>query len=267
MELVRGPSLKQLLQEHGRGFPIDVAINVLRGVLRAMVAAHGAGVLHRDLKPGNVLLQLDRRKLTALTPDDVKVVDFGLGHVASETLGAIAQSASLERGDRLVGTLAYLAPELRDGAAKADGRSDLYSIGVILFEMLTGERPAGAELPRSLRPDAPAALDEVFSRLYARADRRYDSAQAALDDLEARLQTTAVPPLPRRAAPPPPPGTIPGVPCPGCGRLVEADDQFCTHCGRQLVSWIRRCPSCMAYPGRHDQYCIFCGANLPALQA
>ena len=262
MELVEGPSLRQIINEHPKGMPVGVVLDVLRGLLGAMEAAHAANVLHRDLKPGNVLLNLGDRTVEMLTADDVKVGDFGLGVKNEDTLRSIAQSVSLAREDSLVGTLAYMAPELRDGQLTPDARSDLYSIGVMLFEMLTGERPAGAELPSTVRPDVPGALDELFRRLYARHDRRYESARAVLDELNKRF-------APRPPVPPPPPiataaGHGGGVTyCPACRHVVAPDDQFCTQCRRQLVAQVRRCPSCGGYPSVHDQFCVFCGVALP----
>jgi serine/threonine protein kinase len=270
MELIRGPSLKQVLQKHEKGLPIEPAITVLRGVLAAMSAAHAAGVLHRDLKPGNVLLDLNGRPLGALGVEHVKVGDFGLGLADTDALRAIAQSASLARSDRLVGTLAYMAPELRDASPEQvpDARSDLYSIGVMLFEMLTGQRPAGAELPSTLRGEVPPGLDEVFRRLYAHRDRRYPDSESVLRDLDARLGSGAAPSSG---------GELPPLPsldessrrsrrCPACGEVPDPYDQFCTLCGQQLVGEVRRCPACGSYPGPEDRFCILCGARLPALQ-
>jgi serine/threonine protein kinase len=270
MELVKGPSLREVLAEHQSGLPSATVVVVLRGLLQAMVAAHGANVIHRDLKPGNVLLHLDGRPLETLTVDQVKVGDFGLGVAQPDALRSIIeQSASIERDAQsatLSGTLAYMAPEVRDGEQSPGPRSDLYSIGVVLFEMLTGGRPAGTELPGAVRAGVPAALDEVFRRLYARYDNRYESAQAVLHDLDARLapprvgrRTTAVPPPP----PPPPPPDVPQT-CRRCDEPAAAGDQFCTSCGEQLVKTVRRCPSCAGYPGPRDSFCIFCGAALLA---
>ena len=265
MELVRGPSLRKLLDEHRQGLPIEAAVTVLRGMLRAMTAAHEANIVHRDLKPGNVLLHLDGRPLTALTIDDVKVGDFGLGFNSADTVRSmIEQSGSIARDEQsatIAGTLAYMAPEIRDSGQQPSPRSDLYSIGVILFEMLTGERPAGAELPSTLRAESPGALDEVFRRLYARLDNRYGSAQLVLDNLDERLGPA------RQAAPPRPrsPARATGsgaTECRGCHKPVDADDQFCTHCGMQLARAVRRCAACGGYPGPADQFCIFCGTAL-----
>lgn len=263
MELVKGPSLRQVIREHPNGLPIDIAVTVVRGILSAMITAHANNVLHRDLKPGNVMLDLDGKSVNEVAPVDVKVGDFGLGVANPETLKEIVQSASIDRENKLVGTMAYMAPELREGKKKADPRSDLYSIGVILFELLTGERPAGAELPSTVRAEVPAGLDEVFRGLYARYERRYESAQAALQELDARLRASSavvVPPPPPRPRAPAAPGSRRS--CTACGHVVEGYDQFCTQCGQQLVSQVRRCPSCGGYPGVDDLFCIFCGGKL-----
>lgn len=277
MELVAGPSLRQVVDEHEKGLPIETVLVVLRGLLSAAATAHDAKVIHRDLKPGNVLLHLEDRPLAELSIDDVKVGDFGLGIGNADTLRSIImQSGSIEQDQQsgaVAGTLAYMAPEVRDGRQEPSPRSDLYSIGIVLFEMLTGERPAGAELPSTVRADAPAALDEVFRRLYARFERRYEDAHAVLRDLDERMASAArqpqVPPLPLQDQPasPPPPPSQPGhelVLCPACNRPVDADDQFCTHCRHQLAEHLQRCPSCGGYPAQHDRFCIFCGAALPA---
>ncbi|MCA9242574.1 MAG: protein kinase [Phycisphaerales bacterium] len=259
MELVNGPSLRRAITDAPTGLPIPVCITIARGVLSAMEAAHTANILHRDLKPSNVLLNLNGTPLAELEEDQVKVVDFGLGLGQPDMMRSIAQSMSLERDNKLVGTLAYLAPELRDGAVAWDARGDLYAIGVMLFEMLTGERPVGAELPSTVRAETPAALDEVFRRLYARQDRRYESAKAALDDLTQRTTRRAIPPPP----PLPPEFTSQGGKrCPSCSAIANRDDQFCIKCGYQLTPQVRRCPSCQAFPSPRDRFCIFCGAQL-----
>lgn len=260
MELINGPALRQVVNEHPTGLPVDIALTIMRGVLSALAVAHGANVLHRDIKPGNVLLDLDGKPLEELIQDNVKVSDFGLGVGDPDTLKSIVQSASIDRENKLVGTMAYMAPELRDGHRTADARSDLFSVGVVMFELLTGTRPAGAELPGTLRAEVSSALDDVFRRLYARYENRYESAEAALADLDKATR-------PARASSP-----LPAIPvttndsvrrsCPTCGNVVDAGDQFCTQCGGQLVGMVRRCRSCGGYPGTSDDFCIFCGERL-----
>ena len=270
MELVRGPSLNTVLNEQRTGLPVDLAVHVLRGVLRATGAAHAAGVLHRDLKPANVMLHLEGRPVALASSDDVRVGDFGLGQGAPDGTMSIEQSLSLQRDAKLVGTLAYLAPEVRDGSRPHDARADLYAIGVMMFELLTGERPAGAELPGSVRAHISSALDGVFSRLYARYDRRFTSASEALDQLTiatAPRPTATSPASLSRAAPPKPAATTTRVRsatrCPKCGHQGAAGAQFCVMCATQLVVQVRRCPKCNGYPGIDDRYCIHCGAALP----
>lgn len=261
MELVRGPALRQVLDENKKGLAAALVAKLLSGVLQGVAAAHAAGVLHRDLKPGNVLLDLNGRGFSELEIADVKVGDFGLGLKNVDSLRSVVQSASIDRENKLVGTLAYMAPELRDGHGTADPRSDLYSIGVMLFEMLTGERPAGAELPSAIRAETPRWLDEIFQRLYARYDRRFESAEAVITQLQASMRSPP-PPVPRVAAPlPPRVNSSEPERCRSCGAAVEPEDQFCTLCGQQLVPQVRRC-RCGAYPGPRDQYCILCGDAL-----
>ena len=274
MELVEGPSLRGLLDEHPKGLPLTVVETVIRGVLAGLHAAHAANVLHRDMKPGNVLLHMPDGSADSLATDDVKLSDFGLGSGSTDTLRSLAQSASLDRDNRIVGTLAYMAPELKEGNAQADAPGDLYAVGVMLFEMLTGERPAGTEMPSDLRDESlPSAYDDLFRKLYTRRERRFQSAAEVLEFLETRLapvpgggaKAPSLPPLPaRREAGGDAAKIIATGQCPKCPAKVEPYDQFCTQCRYQLVDKVRICPSCGAYPGPHDKFCIFCGLRLPA---
>jgi serine/threonine-protein kinase len=228
------------------------------GHLQALAASHDAGLVHRDIKPANILLDHPLEEIQTVADRAVKVTDFGLGKIGGATAQSIMQSGSLltEDGKSISGTLAYMAPEVKEGR-EADGRSDLYSCGIVLFEMLTGERPQGGEVPGALRPDVPGSLDAVFQKCYTRADRRYASAQEMLSDLNRQL-----PPAPPRAGAAPRPT---GITCPSCSRPVQRDDQFCISCGRQLAQRVARCPACQGYPDPGDRYCIFCGQDLRIL--
>jgi len=258
MEYIDGPSLRAVIEAHGPRFPIPSAVAVMRSVLGAIGAAHGQGVIHRDLKPANILVDRPPKDLAILTEQSIKVTDFGLGYIGGLTKQAMMQSGSIIADDRgsISGTLAYMSPEQREGAP-IDARSDLYSCGIILFEMLTGERPQGTELPSSLRAEVHPFLDDVVRRSYTRLDRRFASAT----EMMAALSPTA-----RRANRPPgraPMGTPPR--CPACERPVQREDQFCIHCGVQLVASVAKCAACGAYAQPSDRFCIFCGRDLGIL--
>ncbi|MEK6799788.1 MAG: serine/threonine-protein kinase [Planctomycetota bacterium] len=263
MEFIDGPSLRTVMEEQRAAFPIPAAVTVLRGALRALSAAHAAGLIHRDVKPANILLNIGRDRIESITEQAVKITDFGLGAVCGSTTQSMMQSGSLltDEGRSIAGTWAYMSPEQKEGTM-LDARSDLYSCGIILFEMLTGERPQGFDLPTTVRKDLPAWVDEVFRRAYTRLDRRYASADEMLAALEgpshaATHVDTMVPP----AYFPPFEATA----CPACRNAVESEDQFCVHCGKQLAASVPRCPVCKGYLHHTDRFCIFCGKDLGVL--
>ncbi len=190
MEYVEGPSLRQRLEEGPLtvGEAVMVAIQVAEG----LAAAHAEGVVHRDLKPGNVVCGRDGQ---------VRIVDFGLARARDDT-------ALTARG-AVVGTVPYMAPEQIAGG-KVDHRCDLWALGVILFEMVSGRLPFGgaerASLAEAIRgrpplslerlcPGVPPELHRIVERALAKApSQRYDSAAAMLRDLRAvrrRLQSAA----------------------------------------------------------------------------
>lgn len=214
MELVAGGTLRDLLTERGR-LDVPLALTVAEQVLSALAAAHEAGLVHRDIKPENVLIGTG-----AGGEGVVKVADFGLVRAAAST-GTTSSSL-------ILGTVAYLSPEqVATGASSA--RSDVYSTGILLYEMLTGEVPYRGDTalsvayrhvnddvpaPSTVVPDLPPALDE----LVVRATRREETTRptdagaflAELKDVRARLglQPTPVPTVaPPRAPEPVPPET------------------------------------------------------------
>jgi serine/threonine-protein kinase len=156
MEYLPGITLRELLREQRR-LTVPQAISILDAVLSGLAAAHRAGIVHRDVKPENVLLAEDGR---------IKIGDFGL---------ARATTANTASGAQLLGTIAYLAPELVTRGT-ADARSDIYAIGIMLYEMLTGEQPYKGEQPMQIafqhatdsvprpsvkNPGVPEPLDEL----------------------------------------------------------------------------------------------------------
>ncbi|WP_110051498.1 Stk1 family PASTA domain-containing Ser/Thr kinase [Nocardiopsis sp. L17-MgMaSL7] len=130
MEYVPGQTLRDLLKEHGRLAPKQ-ALNFMASVLAALGAAHQAGMVHRDVKPENVLISKDGR---------VKVADFGLARAVEQS------NQGLTRTGTLMGTAAYLAPEQIEKGT-ADARSDVYAAGIMLYELLTGGQPHTGETP------------------------------------------------------------------------------------------------------------------------
>lgn len=283
MEFVDGPSLDKLIEKSPSGLPVQCVRSVVCGILRALEHAHASNVIHRDIKPANVLIVGGHsKKPETLTPDDVKVTDFGLGQVGEITASSILQSGSLlaEDGKSISGTLAYMAPEQRDGG-ETDARSDLYSVGVVLFEMVTGQRPTGGDLPSHVREGLPSWIDNLYSKLYTRRERRIASATEALAMIDSMsvppvIQTSLLP-MARGAGGPvrverdgrvPPPPPIPGPrkskrSCPSCGGEAQQGDNYCILCGVQLVGEVRKCAGCGAVPQADDRFCVGCGAPLP----
>lgn len=263
IEYVDGPTLRQVINAHPDGFPLSalhVVTNIMEGMLTALSAAHQAGVIHRDIKPANILLAIGDRRVNSITPADVRVSDFGLGVVGGLTTASILQSGSLkdDAGNSLSGTIAYMSPEQRDGC-EIDHRSDLYATGIILFELLTGMRPQGSDQPTEIREGLPTYLDHIFEKCYTRLNSRYQHAEDILSDLRTLGRSE-----PRQVLRPQTGSRDQRSTCARCGKNVHPDDQFCIHCGAQLVEKVRRCHSCDAYTHKDDKYCIICGTELGA---
>jgi len=179
MEYLEGRSLKDRIVADG-ALPVSAAIEVARQILRALGFAHRRGIVHRDIKPHNVLLVQDG---ASDGEPRFKVTDFGISRTAA--------SQMTEAGS-IVGTAQYLSPEQARGAP-VDQRSDIYSVGIVLYELLTGKLPFTGETPleiamkhlseiptapSELRPDIPADLDMVVLRALAKdPEDRFQSAE------------------------------------------------------------------------------------------
>jgi eukaryotic-like serine/threonine-protein kinase len=199
MEFVAGRTLRDILRE-GRKILPQRALEITSGVLSALDYSHRAGIIHRDIKPGNVML----------TPSgDVKVMDFGIARAMSDASSTMTQTAAV------VGTAQYLSPEQARGEA-VDSRSDVYSAGCLLYELLTGRPPFIGDSPVAVAyqhvreqaappsdhdTDLPPEIDAIVMKSLAkRVEDRYQSAAAMRGDIERYLAGHPV-----HVTPPPPP--------------------------------------------------------------
>ena len=171
MEFVDGSNLREVIQSHE--LQPQQALAIVPHLCDALQYAHNQGVVHRDIKPENILLGKDGQ---------VKIADFGL----SRLLGAESQEETLTGTHQLMGTLRYMAPEQLEGAHQVDHRADIYSLGVVFYEMLTGELPLGRFAVPSKKVSIDVRLDDVVLRtLEKEPQRRYQRASQVKSDLES----------------------------------------------------------------------------------
>jgi len=216
MEFVEGPSLKGLLDKHER-FAVPDLRRVMDGLLAGLQFSHERGVVHRDIKPANVMLTKEGQP---------KIADFGIARI---------EMSSMTQAGTMLGTPAYMSPEQFMGQV-VDARTDVYSAAVLLYQLLTGERPFDGGLtaimhkvlntepppPSTLAVTAPSALDAVVRRAMAkRPDDRYASAAAFAEAIRTALdapagaaapldaEATLIGSAPPRAAEPPHPAARP----------------------------------------------------------
>ena len=297
MRYLDGGTLTSRL-EHGALKPNDI-VPILNRLCSAIDLAHNRGVIHRDLKPDNILFDIQNQPY---------ITDFGI----AKFIGGSGDT--LTSNGVVIGTPAYLSPEQANGEP-LDGRSDIYALGVILFEMLTGKPPFQASTPIGLimkhitepipqpvkmNPELPPHCNLVTLKALAKdRDERYDTAMAmakAFSDavnpdfpwpdmsvFDAMSQAEAPPePAPEPTAPPKPPSTAPLPPepppvpnqppitpegnimCQKCGTTNSQVERFCRSCGQRLKV---DCPRCYTENLISANYCTKCGAQLKMLRA
>ena len=213
MELVEGKTLTQLIPPGG--LPLDRFLEIAIPLADAVAAAHAKGITHRDLKPDNVMVEPDGR---------IKVLDFGLAKLLEVGLigdGTLTVGPGVTASGRIMGTVAYMSPEQAEGKP-VDPRSDVFSLGIVLYEMITGDRPFQGDThistitailrdtPKPVHERthaAPRQLDRILQRCLEKSpDRRYETARGLRNDLESlkveetsQLSVAAVTPAPRAA--------------------------------------------------------------------
>ncbi|TET35697.1 MAG: serine/threonine-protein kinase [Planctomycetota bacterium] len=184
MELVEGNSLAEILNKHEK-LPVSSALKIFNNIVYGVAYAHMQGFVHRDLKPGNILIGVSKSEGKTKV-DKVKICDFGLGDVIESEALALSGKLLSSEGKEVVGTLEYMAPEQLHGE-KTDERSDVYSLGLILFKMLTGKLPSGMydSVTRYLNEPISEKLDKLIQRCCAPPEERYENAAELLNDVEA----------------------------------------------------------------------------------
>ncbi len=236
MPYVEGETLRDRLNRE-RQLPVDDAVQIAHQVADALGYAHSLGLIHRDIKPENVLFQAGH----------ALVSDFGIARAVSQATGAVG--GHMTESGIAVGTLAYMSPEQAAGKKDVDGRSDIYSLGCVLYEMLAGEVPLGPS-PRAVSTEGPAAdlrvarasvslpLLGVIARALARlpADRFATAAQ-----FQEALRTATNPATEQ-------------VVVPGVGRAAQSDARRETRPMRRRLAWTA---GVMALLGAGGWYAVF----------
>src|SRR5262245_35711326 len=173
MEFVDGVSLRQMIQ--ARQLKPGDALNLVVQICEALQFAHNQGVVHRDIKPGNILVDRAGR---------LKIADFGI----AKLLDPKAEDTTLTGSHHMMGTPHYMAPEQMAHPQEVDHRADLYSLGVVFYEMLTGELPVGRFVPPSQKVQIDVRIDEVVLRtLEQERERRYQHAS----EIQSVVETIA----------------------------------------------------------------------------
>src|SRR6478672_11580926 len=204
MELVEGTPVDVLLSERG-ALPVNDAISICQCLLEALVYAHGKGIVHRDIKPANLIRE---------NAGVVKVTDFGIAKIKEGAAGST--QTVLTKSGFLLGTPHYMSPEQIREPKDAGAKSDVYSAGVVLYEMLTGVLPFNSrslpklidaiyrgekQSPRAIRPEIDAELEAiVLKAMHPKADQRYETARAFFEALEEYNLRPSYTPTMRREA-------------------------------------------------------------------
>lgn len=236
MEFVEGKNLRDFMSSEGI-LPPPYAIDIAVQVLEAVGYAHSRGIVHKDIKPENILVEKRKVRVGAdhqkALMHYVKITDLGLGVFPEKAQQDMAMSATSSASGirQLSGTLFYMAPEQMIKGRDQDSRADLYSVGVVLYEMLTGELPLGMDMPSELNPVITPELDQICKRaLSLDRDHRYRNAEEMIRDLQKAKEQLLI----RLVAAGPPSASFKPIPTPLPGQPAARRKP---PLGRRLFEW------------------------------
>lgn len=281
MEYVEGEPLNVMLEREKR-LKVESAIGIIRQMLEALEAAHELGILHRDLKPSNIFLKKSSDgKIIA------KLGDFGLakvGAILDRKTGEVTQTLS----GMILGTPHYMSPEQAENPKDVDATCDIYSIGCVLYHLLTGKIPfpgktflelvfqhCSAKFPdaRDITPEVPEGLVEIMKKMTAKKPQeRYPTARDVLNELDemekpppstvAMATGSFMTPAFVHAYQPTEAQATTEFPCcrnPSCRCPLDSEDEFCEYCGALQFN---QCPDCHSAVSFGRSYCKRCASRL-----
>jgi len=233
MELVDGKPLDVIIKDKGKYSPKE-ALPIIKGIAQALSYAHKRRVIHRDVKPANIIQNSD---------GVVKLLDFGLAR--------IGQSSDLSRTGYGLGTEAYASPEQKRDAKSVDHRTDIYSLGATAYEMLTNESPI---VPRENKLP-PEISNVIMKALEPLVEQRYFTIDEFINDYEEKLSS----PMQKKQVI----STDTIGKCAECGNVNAKDSKYCEKCGAGLFE---KCPSCSEELRIGVEFCPKCGTSIVAFK-